>query len=81
MTKLEKELKALSNGKDMPWDKVVRVLNRCGMKVQNPGSGSHYKIFISGRAPITIPVHKGKIKKVYAKKIAEILGEYANKKE
>ena len=79
MPKLEKDLKALSKGKDLPWDKVGRVLNRCGMQVQNSGSGSHYKVFIIGKAPLTIPVHKGKIKKVYAKKIAEIIGEYISK--
>ena len=38
--------------------------------------GSHYKIFVKGKLPLTVPVHNGKIKKIYAKKIAEFLSEF-----
>lgn len=77
MSKLEKRLRELSNGVELPWYQITTLLEGLGMKVQAPtGGGSHYKIFVKGKPPLTIPVHNGKIKKVYAKKIAEFLAEF-----
>ncbi|MBQ9763622.1 MAG: type II toxin-antitoxin system HicA family toxin [Phascolarctobacterium sp.] len=76
MSKLEKRLRALANGAELPWSKIVALLESLGVVVQNPSGGSHFKIFIKGKTPLTIPVHNGKIKKIYAKKVAEFLSEF-----
>ena len=78
MGQIEKRLRALSEGKDLPWNKVVTLLEHFGATVQAPGGGSHYKVFIKGKPPLTIPVHNGKIKKVYAKMISDYLHEVMN---
>ena len=79
MSKLEKRLRALANGVELPWNKIAALLESLGVNVQAPtGGGSHYKIFVNGKLPLTVPVHNGKIKKVYAKKIAEFLSEFIN---
>ena len=47
-----------------------------GIIVQPPrGGGSHHKIICEGHETIVVPVHNGKIKRVYAKKIAELLAD------
>ena len=77
MSKLEKRLRALASGVELPWGKITALLESLGVNVQAPtGGGSHYKIFVKGKAPLTVPVHNGKIKKIYAKKIAEFLSEF-----
>jgi predicted RNA binding protein YcfA (HicA-like mRNA interferase family) len=38
-------------------------------------SGSHHVFVKPGKPPISIPVHKNKIKAVYARKIRQILEE------
>lgn len=74
MSTLEKKLRALADGKDLPWDRVVSILRRRGVEVQAPsGGGSHFKVFLEGHPPLTIPVHNNRIKKVYAKQIADFL--------
>ena len=78
MVQIEKRLRALSEGKDLPWNKVVTLLKYFGATVQAPSGGSHYKVFIKGKPPLTIPVHNGKIKKVYAKMISDYLHEVMN---
>lgn len=78
MGQIEKRLRALSEGKDLPWNKVVTLLEHFGATVQAPSGGSHYKVFIKGEPPLTIPVHNGKIKKVYAKMISDYLHEVMN---
>lgn len=75
---IEKRLRALSEGKDLPWTKVVTLLEHYGANVQTPNSGSHFKVFIKGKPPLIVPVHNGRIKKVYAAKIAEYLNEFIN---
>ncbi|MBQ7884377.1 MAG: type II toxin-antitoxin system HicA family toxin [Phascolarctobacterium sp.] len=76
MSKLEKRLRALANGAELPWSKIVALLESLGVNVQAPTGGSHYKIFLIGKPPLTIPVHNGRVKKIYAKKIAEFLSEF-----
>ena len=76
MSKLEKRLRALASGVDLPWNKIVALLESLCVNVQAPTGGSHYKIFVKGKLPLTVPVHNGKIKKIYAKKIAEFLSEF-----
>ena len=45
MTSLEKKLRALANGKDLPWDQTKALLERLGAEVIPPrGGGSHFKI-------------------------------------
>lgn len=63
MGQIEKRLRALSEGKDLPWTKVVTLLEHYGANVQTPNSGSHFKVFIKGKPPLIIPVHNGRIKK------------------
>lgn len=76
MTTLEKKMKALSDGKELPWEQIVSLLESFGAKVEPPrGGGSHYKIICPGHATIIVPVHKGKIKRIYASKIAALLEE------
>ena len=75
MTSLEKKLRALANGKDLPWDQTKALLERLGAEVKPPtGGGSHFKIRYSDRQSLSIPVHNGKIKKVYARIIANLMG-------
>lgn len=38
-------------------------------------SGSHHVFIKPGRLPISIPVHKNKVKAVYARKVQQILEE------
>ena len=74
MTTLEKSMKALSDGKELPWEKVVTLLEKFGAKVEAPrGGGSHFKIIYPGQDTIIVPVHNGKIKRIYASKIANLL--------
>lgn len=79
MGQIEKRLRALSEGKELPWNKVVTLIEHFGATVQAPRSGgSHYKVFIKGKPTLTIPVHNGKIRKIYAKMISDYLSEYIN---
>ena len=74
MTILEKRMKTLSDGKELPWEKVVTLLEKFGAKVEAPrGGGSHFKIIYPGQDTIIVPVHNGKIKRIYASKIANLL--------
>lgn len=74
MTTLEKRMKVLSDGKELPWEKVVTLLEKFGAKVEAPrGGGSHFKIIYPGQDTIIVPVHNGKIKRIYASKIANLL--------
>ena len=64
MTSLEKKLRALANGKDLPWDQTKAFLERLGAEVISPrSSGSHFKIVCKGYSTMYIPVHKDSIKK------------------
>lgn len=78
MGKIEKRLRALSEGKDLPWNRVEALLKHFDVTVQEPSSGSHYKVFIKGKPTLIIAVHNGKIKKVYAKMISDYLAEFMN---
>ena len=74
MTILEKRMKTLSDGKELPWEKVVTLLEKFGAEVEAPrGGGSHFKIIYPGQDTIIVPVHNGKIKRIYASKIANLL--------
>lgn len=59
MTSLEKKLRALANGRDLPWDQTIALLEKLGAEVKPPtGGGSHFKIRYSDRQSLSIPVHK-----------------------
>lgn len=74
MTTLEKKMKALASGRELPWEQIVALLESFGAKVEAPrGGGSHFKIIYPGQETIIVPVHKGKIKRIYASKIAALL--------
>lgn len=74
MSKLAKRLRALANGKELPWSQIVSLVEAFGGDVLPPrGGGSHFKIVFANYEPITVPVHNGKIKRIYALKIAELL--------
>ena len=75
MSTLEKKLLALANGKELPWNQIIKILEAYGIIVQTPRGGSHHKIICEGHETIVVPVHNGKIKKVYAKKIADLLAD------
>ena len=78
MSTLEKKLLALAEGKDLPWNKIVALLKAYGVLVQPPrGGGSHFKLICSGHATVVVPVHNGKVKRIYARKIAELLADLA----
>lgn len=73
MTSLEKKLRALANGKDLPWDQTKALLERLGAEVIPPRSGgSHFKIVCKGYSTI-----KDSIKKIYARQIADLLSDLA----
>lgn len=76
MTSLEKKLRALANGRDLPWDQTKALLERLEAEVIPPrGGGSHFKIVCQGYSTMYIPVHKGSIKKIYARQIANLLND------
>ena len=76
MTALEKKLRALANGKDLPWEQTKALLEKLGAIVIPPrGGGSHFKIICKGYSTMYIPVHKGSIKKIYARQIANLLND------
>lgn len=76
MTALEKKLRALANGKDLPWEQTKALLEKLGANVFPPrGGGSHFKIVCKGYDTMYIPVHNGCIKKIYARQIANLLNE------
>lgn len=71
---LEKKLLALAKGKELPWNKIAALLTAYGVLVQPPrGGGSHYKLIYHGHTTIIVPVHNGKVKRIYARKIAALL--------
>lgn len=73
MTSLEKKLRALANGKDLPWDQTKALLERLGAEVIPPRSGgSHFKIVCKGYSTI-----KDSIKKIHARQIADLLSDLA----
>lgn len=75
---LEKKLLALAKGKELPWNKITALLAAYGVLVQPPrGGGSHYKLLYPGHATIIVPVHNGKVKRIYARKIAALLADLA----
>lgn len=77
MSTLIKKLKAFIAGKELSWNELRDLLIAFGAVVQEPrGGGSHFKIIFSGKPTFIVPVHKGKIKRVYARKLAELLEEY-----
>ena len=58
MTSLEKKLRALANGRDLPWDQTKALLEKLGAEVKPPtGGGSHFKIVCKGYSTMYIPVH------------------------
>lgn len=64
------------DGKDLPWDQTKALLEKLGAEVKPPtGGGSHFKIRYSDRQSLSIPVHNGKIKKVYARIIANLIDD------
>ncbi len=78
MPSLEKKLCALANGRDLPWDQTKALLEKLGAEVKPPiGGGSHFKIVCKGYSTMYIPVHKGSIKKIYARQIADLLNDLA----
>ena len=78
MTSLEKKLRALANGQDLPWDQTKAFLEKLGAEVKPPtGGGSHFKIVCKVYSTMYIPVHKGSIKKIYARQIADLLNDLA----
>lgn len=47
MTSLEKKLRALANGKDLPWDQTKALLEKLGAEVKPPtggGQGIQYNV-------------------------------------
>lgn len=55
MTSLEKKLRALANGKDLPWDQTKAFLEKLGAEVKPPtGGGSHFKIVCKGYSTMYI---------------------------
>lgn len=76
MSKLAKRLRDLANGRELPWSQIVTLIEAFGGTITPPrGGGSHFKIIFSNHEPIIVPVHNGKIKRIYALKIAELLEE------
>ena len=81
MSTLEKRLRALASGKELPWKQVVARLEAYGAMALPPtGGGSHHKIIYPEKETIIVPVHRGYIKKIYASNIAKLL-EDINEKE
>lgn len=72
MGQIEKRLRALSEGKDLPWTKVVTLLEHYGANVQAPNSGSHFKVFIKGKPPLIIPYTMEELKKFMQQKLQSI---------
>ena len=53
MTTLEKKMKALASGRELPWEQIVALLQSFGAKVEAPrGGGSHFKIIYPGQETI-----------------------------
>ena len=76
MTFLEKKLRALANGRDLPWYLSIALLEKVGAEVKPPtGGGSHFKIVCKGYSTMYIPVHQGSNKKIYARQIANLLND------
>lgn len=76
MTSLEKKLRALANSRDLPWDQTKALLEKLGVEIIPPhGGGSHFKIVCKEYSTMYIPVHKGSIKKIYARQIANLLND------
>lgn len=58
---------------------VRKLLERYGWELARI-SGSHHIFLKSGEDPISIPVHRGKVKSVYVKKIRRICEEQEEEK-
>lgn len=74
MTKLDKLVNRILNvPKDMRFDEVKKVLEKCGYKTEQPkGGSSHYTFRKEGCEPITIPKHSP-IKRIYVKMVKEVV--------
>ena len=74
MTSLEKTPR--SGQLRIAWDQTKALLEKLGAEViPSRGGGSHFKIVCKGYSTMYIPVHKGSIKKIYARQIASLLND------
>lgn len=82
MSKWDKLLMRISNlSKDIRFDKLRKVMESYGYKMNVPRSGSsHYTFRKPGCQPITIPRHEP-IKKVYVEMVKEIVESEAMNNE
>ena len=82
MSKWDKLLMRISNlSKDIRFDKLRKVMESYGYKMNAPWSGSsHYTFRKPGCQPITIPRHEP-IKKVYVEMVKEIVESEAMNNE
>lgn len=73
MTKKEKRLEDLQNLKaDASFQVVKTVLEENGYEL-TASKGSHFRFKKSNKPSISIPVHNGKVKKVYIKEILKLI--------
>jgi predicted RNA binding protein YcfA (HicA-like mRNA interferase family) len=77
LTRLEKLLAKLrAEPPEMDFEEVRTLLVMLGCTCEAPrGGGSHYKVKAPNRPVLTVPKHRGKVKKRYLGMIREWLGE------
>ena len=81
MSKWDKLLMRISNlSKDIRFDKLRKVMESYGYKMNAPRRSSHYTFRKPGCQPITIPRHEP-IKKVYVEMVKEIVESEAMNNE
>lgn len=73
MSQLEKLIEKIRNAKtDIRFADIEKILLRAGYEcVRQKGSHAHFRKY--GAPSLTIPVHGGHIKKVYAKEVINLL--------
>ena len=73
MTKKEKRFEDLKNLKaDAPFQLVKSVLEEDGYEL-TASKGSHFRFKKANKPSISIPVHNGKVKKIYIKEILKLI--------
>lgn len=76
MTKRAKRVKKIfQNPKNVPFQKLSRVLISFGFETREPRSGSSHHIFTKGEVQISVPYKRPFAKEVYVKRVLELIGD------
>lgn len=76
MPQIRKRFERLLNSKaEAKWGELVTILTHFGFEVEPPpGGGSHWTVYHEhSRANLTVPVQNNRVKRIYVKKLVNLV--------